>query len=136
MSTIAIIGSRHYPKLRLVEEYVNSLSDDTIVISRGSRGVDHVAYVTAHFRGLHCRRCPAEWNVNGNSSIYLSNLQIVKDAEFLVVFWDGESKGTLQTLEIAYQHQKPVIVYGPNVEILEKNALNSLEMIQFPHSDS
>ncbi|WP_435162982.1 hypothetical protein [Paenibacillus glycanilyticus] len=123
MTTIAIFGSRHYPKLNLVVEYVKSLPDDTIVISRGTRGVDHVAHVTAHFRGLLCRQFPAKCNEIGNSAIYLSNVQVVSEAEMLIAFWDGESTGTLQTIEVAYQHEKPVTIYGPDGEILENPLL-------------
>lgn len=53
-AVVAIIGSREYPNLYAVVEYVQSLEDGTIIISGGARGVDRTAENTARDRGLRC----------------------------------------------------------------------------------
>jgi hypothetical protein len=46
-SPVAIVGSRHYPDLEAVRQFVRSLPKDTWVISGGAFGVDSAAEVTA-----------------------------------------------------------------------------------------
>jgi hypothetical protein len=49
---LGIVGSRDFPRLDLVVEYVNGLPVGTIVVSGGAPGVDLTAEVTAEDRGL------------------------------------------------------------------------------------
>lgn len=53
-AVVAIVGSREYPKLDAVAEYVRDLPEGTIVISGGARGVDRTAENTARDLGFEC----------------------------------------------------------------------------------
>jgi hypothetical protein len=84
-----------------VKAYVKSLPQDTIIISGGAHGVDTVAEVTAEAIGLKTQIFPAEWRVYGRSAGYKRNQLIVEAADKVVIFWDGVSKGTKHSLDIA-----------------------------------
>ena len=58
---IAIIGSRDFPTAQLVEAYVASLPDDSIVVSGGAKGVDSWAVQAAENRGLEVKVFDADW---------------------------------------------------------------------------
>jgi hypothetical protein len=47
MAKIAIVGSRRYPLMEKVIEYVNTLHSGTVVLSHNARGVGRIAVVAA-----------------------------------------------------------------------------------------
>ena len=49
---VAIVGTRTYPDLDQVREYVRKLSPDDIVVSGGAKGVDETAEDEARKQGL------------------------------------------------------------------------------------
>jgi len=110
---IAIVGSREYPKLNLVSEYVKTLEKDVIIISGGAKGVDLVAEQTARQRGFILIIHYADWN-KGKGAGLARNSLIVADADLIVAFWDGKSTGTLDTLKKAKKAKKPYEIYGPS----------------------
>lgn len=110
---IAIVGSRDYPDRRAVEAFVAQLPADTIVISGGAPGVDTWADDAAHRRGLITVVFRADWDAHGRSAGFRRNVLIVDEADEVVAFWDGESRGTAHTIGIAHKHGKPVHVFQP-----------------------
>ena len=48
---VAIVGSRGYRDERAVREYVDSLPDDTVIVTGGARGVDNREASAAHGQG-------------------------------------------------------------------------------------
>ena len=49
---VAIVGSRSYPRLDLVHDYVWQLPQDTCIVSGGALGVDQTAEHTAQQRNM------------------------------------------------------------------------------------
>lgn len=97
---IAIVGSRDFDRLDLVIEYVKALPKDTIVVSGGARGVDQIAAVAAHNAGLVVVVYRADW-ARGITAGFERNTLIVEQADMVVAFWDGKSKGTMDTIKKA-----------------------------------
>jgi hypothetical protein len=109
---IAIVGSRDFPRLDLVERYIQNLPSDTIIISGGARGVDFAAEQAARERGMRVRIFRADWNKHGKSAGMIRNHDIVNAADKVVAFWDKVSPGTKRTIELA---QKA----GKGLEVIE-----------------
>jgi len=65
-------------------------------------------YATEH--GIEYQEFPADWERFGKSAGFERNKYIVTAADVVVAFWDGKSKGTEHTLEIAKKQKKPTIV--------------------------
>jgi hypothetical protein len=105
---IAIIGSRGFSEPRKVTDYVASLPDAAVVVSGGARGVDTWAERAARARGLGVEIHPAEWEKYGKRAGFVRNYAIVKDADRVVAFWDGQSKGTAHSIRIAREMGKDV----------------------------
>jgi len=98
---VAIVGSRDYPNLEEVREYVMSLPDDTVVVTGGARGVDKTAEVAARERGLKVVVHEAEWNKYGKAAGPMRNRVVVEDCDKLVAFWDEVTPGTKNVISQA-----------------------------------
>jgi len=109
---VAIVGSRSYARLERVRESVRSLPSHTIVVSGGARGVDRTAAETARTCGLQVIEFLPDWNRYGKSAGFRRNEQIVSEAERVVAFWDGRSRGTQHSIQLARDLGKPVEIVG------------------------
>ncbi|MDR3736695.1 MAG: SLOG family protein [Acidobacteriaceae bacterium] len=120
---VAVIGSRRYPRLDLVDAAVASLAPGVVIISGGAEGVDHQAEEAARQCGLPIRVFPADWKNQGRKAGPLRNAQIVAAAGRVLAFWDGISRGTLNTVVLSVQAGKPVQIVGPNGETIALNTV-------------
>ena len=105
---IAIVGSRDYAKPQDVTNFVATLPADTVVVSGGARGVDSWAERAARARGLAVEIYEANWTAYGRRAGFVRNYTIVKAADQVVAFWDGQSKGTAHSIQVARDLGKDV----------------------------
>ena len=108
---VAIVGSRNFADRCAVELFVSRLSPDDEVVSGGARGVDTWAVEYAKSLGLRTVIFPANWNANGLSAGFIRNKLIINAADRVVAFWDGKSKGTAHSIELAKRANKPLTVH-------------------------
>lgn len=110
---VAIVGSRGFLPLDAVGAWMRcSLPRDTIVVSGGARGVDLAALEQAHALGMVTVVYAPEWRrpdgtINRGAG-FARNQLIVDQADRVVAFWDGQSRGTLDTIRRAAKAGKPV----------------------------
>lgn len=119
-AVVAIVGSRDFPLLFKVREYIETLPLDTVVISGGARGVDVFAVKSAMKRGMETRQYLARWNRPDGSynkfAGFERNIQMVEAADYVVAFWDGKSKGTAHTIKTAKKAGKRVVIISPEAQ--------------------
>jgi predicted Rossmann fold nucleotide-binding protein DprA/Smf involved in DNA uptake len=121
---LAVVGSRTFndynylhKKLTgllwdLVEPHTGELPPSTFsFVSGGARGADSIAEQWARAWGYEITVFPAEWDKYGKSAGYRRNKDIVNYADIIVAFWDGKSKGTQHSINLAKEQNKPVFVY-------------------------
>ena len=116
MTRIAIVGSVNFPSRHLVAEHVAGLPEGTVIVSGGALGVDTYAAEAAKAHGLGTIIHEADWGTYGRRAGPLRNEQIVADADRVVAFWNGKSRGTLNTIAIAVEAGRPVQIIGPTGE--------------------
>jgi hypothetical protein len=112
VAKLAIVGSRGFEHLKWVRWLVSGLKSTTTVVSGGARGVDRAAEQAARKRGLEVIVHRAEWERFGWTAGYERNKLIVADADGLVAFWDGKSRGTRDSIEQAVRKGIWVRVYA------------------------
>lgn len=100
---IAIVGSREPGNINFAKELekrINIQSGDTI-ISGGAKGIDSLVaeYATAH--GLALVEIRPNYAKNGRGATFIRNREIVDNADMVVAFWNGTSKGTKYTIDYA-----------------------------------
>jgi len=116
---IAIVGSRAFQNCDVVSGFVGRLPKGSIVISGGAKGVDSWAAKAAREAGLETLVLEADWERHGRSAGPIRNHEIVKRSDEVAAFWDGSSRGTLNTVALAVRESIPVRVYGAKGEALD-----------------
>lgn len=107
-----IVGSRHYPELTRVADYVGTLPAGSIVVTGSASGVDAEATRVARERGLSVIKVPASFEEARDARAAATrNQKLVDQADVLVAFWDGSSTGTRRTVERALDSGKEVHVF-------------------------
>jgi hypothetical protein len=114
MTRVGIVGSRHFPELERVADYVVSLPSTSSLVTGSASGVDAVATRAARERGLPVRVLGASFEEAADaSSASERNQRLVSSCDVLVAFWDGSSQGTRRTVERALDSGREVHVFVP-----------------------
>lgn len=108
----AIVGSRTCTSKKFVFPILDKvLSSGDIIISGGARGADSLAEEYAKQKEFTVVVYKAMWDLYGKSAGYKRNMQIIDDSDEVIAFWDGVSKGTKHSINLAKVAKKPVHVY-------------------------
>ncbi len=102
-----------------VSEFVRRLArrdPGATVVSGNAPGVDRAAETEARAAGLGVVSLPADWDAHGKSAGFIRNGEVVRKCDAVAAFWDGNSKGTADTVGKAEIAGKPVSVWGPDGE--------------------
>jgi len=113
---VLITGSRSFPDLPLVDAFVDSLPSDTILVVGDADGVDARAFLRARGRGLVVEEHPVtteEWALFGpragpNRNRFM--LGTLHRGDRVQAFWDGESRGTWGTVQMAREPARGLFV--------------------------
>ena len=111
---IAIVGSRKIAPPDL-EKYVPACDE---IVSGGAVGVDRCAAEFAKKKGLILTEFLPEYERYGRGAPMVRNKKIVNYADKIIVFWDGESKGSLSVIKYAEKAGKEckIIIYKTESE--------------------
>lgn len=122
---VAIVGSRDFPNLPLVEEFVEMYlrPGKHALVSGLARGVDTRARDACRDRGIHTIDVEALWAVDGNFNRGAGlerNPLIVQLADTVVAFRvdkGQKSRGTDDAITWARVQGKPCVVFYPRSSI-------------------
>lgn len=93
----------------------NPYEQFTVVTGR-AQGVDIAGERWAILRGYVNEVHPADWDKYGKSAGHIRNKEMVDSGiDFAIIFWDGESKGTADTMRLLREARidhSLVITYG------------------------
>lgn len=140
---VGIAGSRDYPDLAFVSEWVTALASkypDACIVSGGARGVDSTAEEAAVEAGLsvvsfrvqqedaayhisvveepalHVHELPDVFRSFRDAAFHRNTF--IAEADRVVAFWDGRSRGTQDTMRKARALGRPLFVYGPDRQLM------------------
>ena len=114
---VIIAGSRNVIEYNKVVEAVKK-SGFLIgrVVSGHANGVDKLGELYGKKNNIPVDVYPANWPEHGKSAGYKRNKEMATNAEALVAIWDGESKGTLNMINLAKQHKLKTYVMNVNTK--------------------
>jgi ABC-type sugar transport system substrate-binding protein len=115
MSRVAIVGSRDWTNEAAVRSAVDDIPIDGVLVSGGARGVGSIAEYRAKERGLKTDIYKADWENLGKAAGMIRNLAIVNNCDKLIAFWDGQSKGTMDTVRKAKAAGIPYMLVQPGL---------------------
>ena len=106
---LAIIGSRNFTNYKLLQEILEQYKPKiTLVVSGAAKGADSLGEKWALENNIQTLIFPADWNQYGKRAGFIRNEDIIKNCDYCVAFWDGESKGTKHSLSLCKKYNKPV----------------------------
>jgi len=133
---VAVVGSRDYPKLPKVAEFVRTLPPETIVLSGGASGVDEAAERAARAFGLKFIPFTVDTiglpedetarRIEYGKRAYQRTTRMVERAETVAAFWTVCSRpqclrpkphrthGTDHAITEAKRLRKPIRLIGPD----------------------
>ncbi len=118
MFRVIIAGGRDFNNYALLEQTMDRLlenvQDEIVVVCGMARGADSLGEQYAQSRGYTVYYYSAKWDIYGKSAGYRRNEKMAQNADALVAFWDGQSRGTKHMIDIANRHKLNVRVirYG------------------------
>lgn len=116
---LLVVGSRSITDYGFVRERLDHLIGPIRgkyhfqVVSGGANGVDKLAEQYAEENGFDMHVMPAEWNKHGRRAGFIRNDGMHRYISGFthrgcVAFWDGKSKGTLHSRELAKKYGNPL----------------------------
>lgn len=116
MFRVIIAGSRDFSDLALLTQKCDKIlervkSQGVTIVSGCARGADTLAIEYAQSRGYPVKEYPANWKEDGKSAGYKRNVLMSENADALIAFPKGASKGTNHMIDTARSKGMPVRVF-------------------------
>ena len=93
---VAVVGSRGITVNNLEEYIPKNVSE---IVSGGAKGVDTSAKEYALKNHIKLTEILPEYEKYGRAAPLKRNLQIISDVDMVLIFWDGQSKGTKNVID-------------------------------------
>lgn len=110
---IAIIGSRSFKDYSKLEKSILThiaVSEIDLIVSGGAVGADSLAESFADKYKIPVKLFLPDWELYGRSAGVVRNKYIIKESDVVIAFWDGISKGTKHSIDLANKQNKKVII--------------------------
>lgn len=101
---IIIAGSRNFNNYELLKKTLDGLLDkreEIEIVSGAASGADYLGELYAKENGYKLTKLLADWQKYGKAAGPIRNKQMAQYADGLVLFWDGNSRGSKNMLENA-----------------------------------
>ena len=106
---IAVVGSRNFSNYQILKDTLDKYKNKCkLIISGGAKGADKLAEKYAEENGIETKIFKPDWKRYGKGAGLIRNKQIVENADLIIAFWDGKSKGTAHTITYAQKSGKQV----------------------------
>jgi len=109
-----VAGCRDYENYDEAKDYIEMCigrirkTYTLIFVSGGCRGADMLGERYAKENGFCIERYAADWEKYGKSAGPRRNIQMAKDSDYIICFWDGKSRGTASLISGAREYNKPL----------------------------
>ena len=80
------------------------------IVSGGALGADDIGRLWAKLNQVDYHEYPAKWELYHLAAGHMRNPMIIQPANYVLAFWDGKSKGTKGSIDIAMKHKKKLKV--------------------------
>ena len=118
MKAIGVVGSRGFCDFALfcmILDAVLLADPDIVFISGGAIGADRFAKEYATMHDIPIIEIIPDWESFGKAAGFIRNTEIITLSDEVIAFWDGVSKGTLDSINKAKKLNKPTYVVEYNL---------------------
>ena len=119
---VLICGSRTFANMNILRDSMNKIEfpvDDIQIISGGAAGADTLAIQYAEENNFPVIIIKPEWDKYGKQAGMIRNKKLVALADVMIAFWDNQSKGTLNSIQLCQQKRIGFIVFDFNGNVLK-----------------
>jgi hypothetical protein len=118
---LAVIGSRSFADKDLLFQVMDrNRHRIQLIVSGGAKGADALAQEWAHSRGVPCQVFHPKWQDEhgrfDRSAGFKRNVDVIRNADEVLAFWDGQSPGTKHAIELARKRSKAVQIANFSLE--------------------
>jgi hypothetical protein len=106
---VAVIGSRNFNDYEEVKQVLSNIKI-TLLVSGGAKGADTLGQKYAEEHNIETKIFLPDWEKYGKKAGFLRNSDIINESELVVAFWDGLSKGTLDSIKKAEKKGKNILI--------------------------
>lgn len=112
---LAIIGSRSFEDYGFAAAHIQQFIAQekeilTHIVSGGAKGADQFGARFAEQNKVELLLFKPDWKRYGKRAGFIRNTDIVAHADCILAFWDGQSKGTKDSIDKATALNKKVVV--------------------------
>ena len=111
---IVVAGCRDYTDYAQASEFIDmcisSVKDKytPVFVSGTCRGADKLGERYARERGYEVEKYPADWDKYGAAAGPIRNRKMAEIADYVICFWDGNSRGTASMIRYAREMGKEI----------------------------
>ena len=111
---VVIAGCRDYNNYNEAKNFIDlclrdiKKDNEIVIVSGGAGGADALGEQYAKENGFAVEKYPADWKNYGKSAGPKRNKQMAEVSDYVICFWDEESKGTKSMIDYARKCGKPV----------------------------
>lgn len=119
---VIIAGGRDFDNYQYLKDCCDYIVDilkvtaeepiEIVIVSGAAKGADKLGERYASEKNYKVNRYPADWDTYGKSAGFRRNEVMAKNADVLIAFWDGTSKGTKHMIDLAGAYKLRVITRG------------------------
>jgi hypothetical protein len=96
---------------------IDNLSDkerneELTIISGDASGADTWAEIYATYKKYNLKVFTPEWDKFGKKAGIIRNKAMIDEADLVIAFWDGKSKGTKFSIDYTRQNNIPLQIIG------------------------
>lgn len=112
---VIVAGTRSFSDYPLLHSFCDNLLlqkellYDIVIVSGTAKGADRLGEQYAIEHGYRLEKFPADWDKYGRAAGMIRNSQMADNAQALIAFWDGKSRGTKNMIDVA--NRKGLMVY-------------------------
>jgi hypothetical protein len=110
---LVVAGGREFENYKLLstqlDKYLPDIikTHDVIILSGCAKGADSLGEQYAREHGFAIEQHPAAWEHYGNAAGPIRNKEMTGMADAVIVFWDGQSKGSKSMINCAKEQGIP-----------------------------
>lgn len=111
---IVVSGCRYFENYDIAKEYIDMCIKEIrqkyklVFLSGCCKGADLLGERYAKENGFEIEYYPADWDTFGKSAGPERNLQMAKNCDYVICFWDEKSRGTASMISLAKKLNKPI----------------------------
>jgi len=112
---LAVVGSRTFSDYTFLGQVIDRLSIEkglciSTIVSGGARGVDSMAAIYAREHDIELLEFLPNYKKYGRRAPLLRNEEIISSSDVVLALWDGKSRGTSHSINIAKEMGKELFI--------------------------